>query len=140
MVNFKQKTKAWLVNNFGAVVDNVETWNSYSKHTKDLFSLFDLLAIFNHSIYGIQVTSSGNFSSRHKKMIANKNLFDWLDTDQFAWLVAWKKRKKKWIPKIRIYFLFDCHDQFHGEHSDLIVNDQFIAWEDIEDINEKSDK
>lgn len=138
MSNLKQKTRSWLTEKFNAVVGNVEFWNKYSRKTLDLFNLFDTIAIFNHALYGIQITSSANFASHHKKMIENKNLHLWLDTENNAWLVSWSKKKikrggkaYKWEPKIREYYLMDCQEVESRPHSKLKVNNQVIVWEDI---------
>lgn len=137
MTNLKQKTREWLKENYKAIVGNVEFWNKYSRKTIDLFNLFDTIAIFNHSLYGVQITSDANFSAHHKKMIENKTLFYWLDTDQFAWLISWHKKKikrggkaYKWIPKIREYYLMDYREVDKKEYSKLKVNNQVIVWED----------
>ncbi|MCX7911327.1 MAG: hypothetical protein N2505_07115, partial [Endomicrobia bacterium] len=60
--NLKQKTREWLKKEYKAIVGNVEFWNRYSKHSIDLFGLFDTVAIINHGLYGIQITSSDNLS------------------------------------------------------------------------------
>ncbi len=138
MTNLKQKTREWLKEKHNAIVGNVEYWNKYSKKSQDLFNLFDIVCIFNHSIYGIQITSSSNFAKHHQKMIANKNLFYWLDTDQPAWLVSWSKKKikrggkaYKWIPKIREYYLMDYREVGKREHSKLKVGREVVVWEDL---------
>lgn len=137
MTNLKQKTREWLKEKYKAIVGNTEFWNKYSKKTNDLFGLFDTVAIFNHGLYGIQITSSSNFATHHKKMIENKNLFYWLDTENFAWLVSWDKKKVKrggkkyvWKPKIRQYYLMDYREIEDQKHSKLKVNNEVIVWED----------
>ncbi|GIW63189.1 MAG: hypothetical protein KatS3mg090_1015 [Patescibacteria group bacterium] len=138
MTNLKQKTRDWLKEKYKAIVGNVEYWNKHSRKSQDLFNLFDLVAIFNHSIYGIQVTSDKNFASHHKKMVQNDILWYWLDTEQFAWLVAWRKKKikrggkaYKWTPKIREYYLMDYREVKDLEHSELKINNQVIVWKDL---------
>lgn len=138
MTNLKQKTRDWLKEKYNAIVGNVEFYNKYSRKTLDLFNLFDTLAIFNHALYGIQITSDANFSKHHKKMIDNQILFYWLDTDQVAWLVSWHKKKIKrggkkyvWTPKIREYYLMDYREvEKDRPHSKLKVNGQVVVWED----------
>jgi len=138
--NLKQKTKEYLESK-GAIVGNVEFWNKYSRRSLDLFNLFDQIAIYNHSIIGIQTTSQEHLKDHHEKMINNKNLFYWLDTDQPAWLIAWKKNKIKrggkrfkWIPIIREYYLMDYQEakeegREFSKHRDL---GSVIVWSDIE--------
>jgi len=137
--NLKQKTKQYLEEK-GAIVGNVEFWNKYSRRSLDLFNLFDQIAIYNHSIIGIQTTSQEHFKEHHQKMINNKILFAWLDTDQSAWLLNWKKKKIKrggkkfkWIPQIREYYLMDYQEakEENRERSSLKVNSQVIVWVDI---------
>ena len=88
--NIKQKTRDYLKSE-GAIVGNVEFWNKYSKKSVDLFNLFDMIAIFRHSLCGIQTTTMANFQKHHKKMVENPILNYWLDTDQPAYLFAWRK-------------------------------------------------
>ncbi len=135
--NLKQKTRDYLKKEYGAVVGNVEFFNPHSRQTVDLFGLFDILAIFNHTLYGIQVTSSSNFSLHHTKLINNKNLFFWLDAENKAWLVKWEKKKVKrggkaykWQLKIREYWLVDYREIENENHSKLKVDDQVVVWED----------
>ncbi|MCM8788044.1 MAG: hypothetical protein NC935_08365 [Candidatus Omnitrophica bacterium] len=137
MTNLKQKTRDWLKEKYNAIVGNVEFFNRYSGKKLDLFNLFDTLAIFNHAIYGIQITSSNNFAIHHRKMIENKNLFFWLDTEAFAWLISWSKKKikrggkaYKWEAKIREYYLMDSREVGKKEHSKLKVDNQVIVWDD----------
>jgi hypothetical protein len=137
--NLKQKTKEYLESK-GAIVGNVEFWNRYSRRSLDLFNLFDQIAILNHSIIGVQTTSQEHLKSHHEKMINNKNLFYWLDTDQPAWLITWKKKKIKrggkkfkWIPNIREYYLMDYIEarEEKRDRSSLKINGQVIVWLDI---------
>lgn len=135
--NLKQKTREWLQKKYNAIVGNVEYWNRFSKKTNDLMGLFDIIAIFNHALYGIQITSDSHFSAHHKKMIENKNLFYWLDTDNFAWLISWHKKKIKrggkkiiWVPKIREYYLMDYREVKDRKHSKLKVNNEVVVWEE----------
>lgn len=110
MTNLKQKTREWLKKEYNAEFANVEFWNAHSKTSVDLFGLFDAIAIFNQTIYGIQITSFSNRAARHKKMMKNSHLFRWLDTKNSAWLISWKKAKRGgnayiYLPRIREYVL-----------------------------------
>jgi hypothetical protein len=137
--NLKQRTKIYLEKR-GGIVGNVEFWNRYSRRSLDLFGLFDQIAIFNHSIIGVQTTSQEHLKAHHEKMINNKNLFYWLDTDQPAWLITWKKKKIKrggkkfkWIPQIREYYLMDFQEakEEGREFNKYREFGSVIVWNDI---------
>jgi hypothetical protein len=52
----------------GYVCDVVESYNFFTKRKKDLFTIFDVLAVGNGETLGIQITSKSNMSARIKKI------------------------------------------------------------------------
>ena len=52
----------------GYLCDTVESYNAFTRRKKDLFGVFDILAIGNGETIGIQLTSKGNMSARIKKI------------------------------------------------------------------------
>jgi hypothetical protein len=138
--NLKQKTKQFLEEK-GAIVGNVEFFNKYSRRSLDLFNLFDQIAIWNRSVVGIQTTSQEHLKDHHQKMINNKTLFSWLDTDQPAFLITWKKKKIKrggkkfiWIPQIREYYLMDYQEAKAEEREFSKIKSEkmsVIVWSDF---------
>jgi len=46
----------------------VESYNSFTKRKKDLFGIFDVLAVGNEETVGIQITSKSNMAARVKKI------------------------------------------------------------------------
>jgi hypothetical protein len=58
----------------GYLVGIVETWIPGTKITKDLFGMFDLLAIKGGETLAVQVTSKSNLASRVTKVTNHDNL------------------------------------------------------------------
>jgi hypothetical protein len=138
--NIKQKTRDYLKSE-GAIVGNVEFWNKYSRKSIDLFNLFDMVAIFRHSICGIQATTMDNFQAHHKKMVENPILNFWLDTDQPAYLFAWRKLKVKrggkkyvWKPLIREYYLADIHEEEYKKWKTQGIDGTRVIWRDTKEL------
>ena len=91
----------------------VEVWNAYTGTRKDLFSIFDILAVHPaHGTIGVQVCGK-DFSSHVEKMtVTHKEaLILWLLGDNRAVLIGWRKLKPRktattaegraggWIPR-----------------------------------------
>lgn len=67
MSSLNQRTIA-LYQDLGYKCTVVESYNSFTKRKKDLFGIFDVLAIGNGQTIGIQITSKSNMSARIKKI------------------------------------------------------------------------
>ena len=76
MTSLNQRTIA-IYTEKGYVCDVVESYNAFTKRKKDLFSIFDVLAVGNGETIGIQITSKSNMSSRIKK-ISESNMLPYL--------------------------------------------------------------
>jgi hypothetical protein len=70
-----QNTRAVaLLQSRGYKCDIVESYNSFTKRKKDLFHIFDILAVGNGETVGVQITSKSNMSSRIKKISESEYL------------------------------------------------------------------
>ncbi len=69
----------------------VEKWNPHSKTRHDLFGIFDIIAVTDAGIVGIQCTSGTNHSARVKKMAESDKLPKWLASGGKAEVWSWRK-------------------------------------------------
>jgi len=67
MTSLNQRTVA-LLKDRGYQCDVVESYNAFTKRKKDLFGIFDILAIGSGETIGVQITSKSNISARIKKI------------------------------------------------------------------------
>jgi hypothetical protein len=87
-------------------VDTCERFIPGANIRKDLFGVFDLVAIHPAAtgVLGVQVTSRANAASRREKMRASKLMALWLECGNHAELHHWKlegeRGKRKWQIKI----------------------------------------
>ena len=73
MSSLNQRTIA-LYTDRGYKCEVVESYNAFTKRKKDLFSIFDVLAVGNGETIGIQITSKSNMAARIKKIEASEFL------------------------------------------------------------------
>lgn len=78
----------------------VEGYNHWTKQRRDLYGMFDYLALKTGRLVGVQITSGSNHAARVKKILANDMLPIWLSTGQGAEVRSWSKRKGRWIERI----------------------------------------
>jgi hypothetical protein len=83
----------------------VEHWNSYTNTRKDLFGLFDILALGKDEIIGIQVTSASNVSKRIRKIEDSPLLGAIRESGMKIEVHGWRKYAKQkdgkwWRPTI----------------------------------------
>lgn len=86
----------------GYTVAIVEKYNSFTKQRSDLFGMFDLLAITDGVIAGVQVTSGDNHSKRVDKLKASPLLAKWQRAGGRSWVWSYAKRgprgkRKTWV-------------------------------------------
>lgn len=62
----------------------------WSHVTKDLFGMFDLVALKPSVLAGVQVTSWDHHADRLKKVILSADIEAWLRSGSEAWIVSWK--------------------------------------------------
>jgi len=92
MTSLNQRTVA-LLKDRGYQCDVVESYNAFTKRKKDLFGIFDIVAIGNGETIGIQLTSKSNMSSRIKK-IADSDFFT--EIVRSGWriiVIGWYKKE-----------------------------------------------
>ena len=100
-----QRTLKVLREKENAIVDIVERYNSFIKTRHDCFNMFDLIAIRNGEIVGIQVTSASNHQARVKKIQDNPISVQWILAGGIIEVRTWGKRgprgkRKQWTERI----------------------------------------
>jgi hypothetical protein len=76
----------------GYKCDVVESYNAFTRRKKDLFSIFDILAIGNGETVGIQITSKSNMSSRIKKISESEFLPELVRSGWKILVLGWYKK------------------------------------------------
>ena len=100
----------------GWEADIVERFNPYAGKfgkRKDLFNIFDIIALGENKIIGVQ--SCGQSFREHDRKILNEELaLEWLKSGGRLLLIGWRKIAKKrggklkvWSPRIKEYSLDD---------------------------------
>ena len=80
----------------------VEKWIPQAKIRRDLFGIFDIVAITPDGLLGIQCTSGSNHASRVHKVQESDALPKWLGAGCHAEVWSWSKRgergkRKLWV-------------------------------------------
>jgi hypothetical protein len=89
-----------LARGLGWQVAIVEKWNPHAKIRQDLFGVFDLLAVGNGKILGIQVSSGSNHAARVRKIREWAGLSDWLSAGGQAEVWTWSKKGPRGKAKV----------------------------------------
>ncbi len=89
--SLNQRTVA-LFQERGYQCDIVESYNSFTKRKKDLFNLFDILAIGQGETIAIQLTSKSNMSTRIRKISESPILPELLRSNWRVLVVGWYKK------------------------------------------------
>lgn len=91
----------------GYAVDDVERTIPHTVIKRDLFHMFDLLAIHPDSpeTLGIQVTDRAHVNARVAKLKSNPLLKAWCQGDRSAWVHGWSEKGK--AGKRKIWTLFE---------------------------------
>ena len=76
----------------GYVCDTVESYNAFTRRKKDLFGLFDILAIGKGETIAIQLTSKSNMSTRIKKISESEYLPEILRSKWRVIVLGWYKK------------------------------------------------
>jgi hypothetical protein len=77
----------------GYKCDVVESYNAFTKRKKDLFGIFDIVAIGNGETIGIQLTSKSNMSSRIKKIADSDFLTEIVRSGWRIIVIGWYKKE-----------------------------------------------
>jgi hypothetical protein len=83
----------------GAAAAVVERYNAYSRQRHDLFGVFDIVALRDERIVGIQCTSGSNHADRVKKLIGDPEcaaqVRRWLAAKGEVEVWSWRKLVKR---------------------------------------------
>jgi hypothetical protein len=101
----------------------VEKWNSHVKIRQDLFGIFDVLAMKEGSLVGVQISSYGSHAEHYTKLTVTKrdNTLCWLRTGNQIWLMSWRqlvnpgKKRKIWTPRIQQITLEELTNENHSQ-------------------------
>jgi hypothetical protein len=77
----------------GYKCDIFESYNSFSRRKKDLFGIFDIVAIGNGETLGIQLTSKSNMSSRIKKITDSDFFTEIVRSGWRIIVIGWYKKE-----------------------------------------------
>jgi hypothetical protein len=72
--------------------DTVESYNAFTRRKKDLFGLFDIVAIGKGETVAIQLTSKSNMSARVKKISNSEILPELLRSNWKIYVIGWFKK------------------------------------------------
>ena len=84
----------------GYAADVVERWIPSARIRKDLFGIFDIVAITPEGLLGIQCTSGSNHASRATKMRESETLPKWLAAGARAEVWSWAKQGERGARKL----------------------------------------
>jgi hypothetical protein len=90
--SLNQRTIA-LYNERGYKCTVVESYNSFTKRKKDLFGIFDVLAIGNGQTIGVQITTKAHMSTRIHKIEECEFLPEILQSGWRVVVIGWFKEK-----------------------------------------------
>ena len=91
MASLNQRTIA-LFEERGYQCDIVESYNAFTRRKKDLFGLFDIVAIGKGETVAIQLTSKSNMSARVKKISNSEILPELLRSNWKICVIGWFKK------------------------------------------------
>lgn len=91
MASLNQRTIA-LLEERGYQCDTVESYNSFTRRKKDLFGIFDILAVGNGETVAVQLTSKSNMSTRIKKISESDKLPEILRSKWRILVIGWYKK------------------------------------------------
>lgn len=109
MASPTSRTKKWLEKN-GYAAAIVERWNPHAFIRQDMFGFIDMVAIDGKTpVWGLQVTSTGNMSSRIKKSQESPNLALWCGSGARFSVLGWSKKGGKGKRKLWEMKIVDLH-------------------------------
>ena len=92
MTSLNQRTIA-LYKEQGYKCTVVESYCAFTKRKKDLFGIFDVLAIGNGQTIGIQITSKSNMAARIRKIEESEFLPEILKAGWKVVVIGWFKKE-----------------------------------------------
>lgn len=91
MSSLNQRTVA-LFTERGYKCEVCESYNAFTKRKKDLFGIFDVVAVGNEETVGIQITSKSNMSARMRKIQESEYLPEILRSGWRVVVIGWFKK------------------------------------------------
>lgn len=92
MTSLNQRTIS-LLKEQGYQCTVVETYCAFTKRKKDLFGIFDILAVGNGETIAVQITSKANMSARIKKIQESEFLPEIIRSGWRIKVIGWAKEK-----------------------------------------------
>jgi hypothetical protein len=92
LANSQNSRTVALLASRGYKCDIVESYNSFTRRKKDLFHIFDILAVGNGETIGVQITSKSNMSSRIKKISESEYLPELIKSKWRVIVLGWYKK------------------------------------------------
>ena len=89
-----QRSKLFLIQN-GYAVDICEHYDMFAHKRRDLFHMFDLVAVKDKGVLGVQTTTGSNASARVKKVLANPVTTTWVSAGNCIEIHGWRKLAKR---------------------------------------------
>lgn len=74
----------------------VEHWDAHAHCRRDLFGMFDLLALRRDRIVGVQTTSATNVSARIRKLTNHENIGIVREAGIVVEVHGWSKKENRW--------------------------------------------
>ena len=100
MANSQNSRTVALLESRGYKCDITESYNAFTKRKKDLFHIFDILAVGNGETVGVQITSKSNMSSRVKKISESEYLPELIRSKWRILVLGWYKQPNgRWACK-----------------------------------------
>ena len=100
MANSQNARTVALLASRGYKCDICESYNAFTRRKKDLFHIFDILAIGNGETIGVQITSKSNMSSRIKKISESEYLPELIRSKWRILVIGWYQLpNKRWACK-----------------------------------------
>lgn len=90
----------------GFHVEACQVWNPWSGTRKDLFGLFDFMAVGGGSIVGVQTSTAANLSGHVRKALEQPALIPWLESGGRFLLHLWAK-PGHWVAEKRLWTLVE---------------------------------
>jgi len=100
LANSQNSRTVALLESRGYKCDICESYNAFTRRKKDLFHIFDILAVGNGETVGVQITSKSNMSSRVKKISESEYLPELIRSKWRILVIGWYQLpNKRWACK-----------------------------------------
>jgi hypothetical protein len=88
----------------GFIIDTAESYNAFSKRSKDLYQFIDIVGLHpaRSGVLAVQATSKSNLSTRVKKAQSLEAYWMWLACGNTVEFHGWHKPKHFWEVKLLV--------------------------------------